>query len=172
LQKYFSTLSRASKIVQERKEGREKLRGYLKKIKIVSSQTAKKSVISAEIERLEKHIAEMLDKRMGKVNIKKEKEIMHELKHKEKEVDEKIHKLNELLARIGKKVDEEKFKEELTEEEPDNSAIIEELENKLYALESKYLEVKDNKKISQDLLDTIKYKISLLKEKLRELKSR
>jgi len=169
LQKYFSTLSRATKVVQERRAGKEKLRGYLNKIKIVSAQTAKKSVISSEIQQLEKHIEQMLDKKLAKADISKQKEINKQLKDKEDELNSKISKLNELLAKVGKKVEENEFKEELGEEKVDS---VSELESKLYVLETKYLSLKENKQVPDYMIKNLSEKISLLKEKIREIKNK
>lgn len=169
LRKLFVNLSIASKKVSERKEQREKLQGYLKKIKIVSAQSVKKSVISSEIEKLERHISQMLDKKLKhSKNSKAEIEHIKELKRKEKELNEKIKKLNVLLAKVGKKVDEEQVKEQLSE--PEKPSLIEVLEEKLYLLESKYEEVKQNRTYPEEALLKIEEKISDLKEKIRELK--
>lgn len=171
LKKYFSNLSRAAKSVETRKEGREKLRGYLRKIKIVSSQTAKKSVISSEIQKLEKHIEELLNKKLG-ISAKEGKKSSKILQEKEELLDAKIAKMNELLSKLGKKVDENEFKQQLLNEEDQPKSVVEELEEKLYALETKYYELRDNPNIRNELLINIQEKISALKEKIRELKER
>lgn len=170
LQKYFSNLSRAAKVVGARQEGKEKLRSYINKIKIVSSQTAKKSVISSEIQKLEKHLEEMLNKKLG--ISKNEKISSSALKEKEEILDAKIAKMNELLAKVGKKVDEQEFKEQLMTEEEQPKPVVEELEDKLYTLESKYFNLREDPLINNDLLVNIQDKIAALKEKIRELKSR
>ncbi len=169
MKKLFYNLSLAAKKVNEQQISRDKLRGYLQKIRIVAAQSPKKSVISAELEKLEKHISIMLDKKLGVSRIsKKEYESHAQLKKKEEELDLKIQKLNELLEKVGKKVNEESLKEQLNEEI--KPSLVEEMEDKLYALEAKYYELKDNPSYPESLLERIKERISASKEKLRELK--
>ena len=170
LKKFFINLSVASRKVEQRVKGREKLRSHIRKIKIVSERTAKKSVIHEEIKQLEKHLEQVLDKRLGAngQDIAKEHE---RLKEKEEEMDAKISKLNELLAKVGKKIDEGELKEQL-DEETDNSSLIEQLEDKLYSLESRYHEMEIHPDSPKEVLDKVKDKISDLKERIRELKNR
>ncbi len=171
LKKLFSSLSIASKRVAQRREAEEKLRSYLRKIKIVSSQSSKKSVMTSELQHLEKHISDMLDTKLSLVNLhghEKQHELTR-LKEKEQELDEKIVKLNELLAQVGKKVNEKKLLEQL--EEKQSSPMIDELEEKLYSLETRYHVMKDDPKYPEALLNNVREKISALKEKIRELKN-
>lgn len=161
LQKLFTNLSIAARKVEDRKLAREKLRGYLQKVRIVAEKSSKKSA-SEDVVKLEKHVSEMLSK---KVQLVPKEEESKKLKQKENELDEKIAKLNELLAQVGKKISKEKLLKQL--EEPSE---IEELENKLYSLESKYQEIKDNPEYPPETLNRISEKISLLKERIRELK--
>ncbi|HME87453.1 MAG TPA: hypothetical protein VKE88_03510 [Candidatus Nanoarchaeia archaeon] len=169
LPKMLRHLSLASQKVEERKLHREKLRGYLHKIKIVSAQSAKKSVISQELQKMEQHIAQMLKKKIKYEPSEKEKHLLDVVKNREKELDMKIKKVNELLSKLGKKVNEEQFKQELSQPE---KSLTEELEEKLYLLEQKYYDVQDNPNISEEALLMVKVKISELKEKIREVKDR
>lgn len=159
LQKLFTNLSIAARKVEDRQLAREKLQGYLQKIKIVAEKSSRKSA-KEDVVKLEKHVSEMLSK---KVQLKSEES--KKIKEKEHEMDEKISKLNELLAQVGKKVNKEKLLKQL-----ESSSPLEELENKLYDLESKYYELHDNPECPPDLLENIREKITTLKEKIRELK--
>ena len=163
-------LSLASHKVQERKLHREKLHGYLRKIKIVSSQSAKKSVISQELQLLEKHIAQMLKKKIPAGPSKKEEKLLEVVRGREQELDMKIKKVNVLLSQLGKKVNEESFKKELSQ--PEEQSVVEQLEEKLYALEQKYYDIQENPNVSAEALASINVKISMLKEKIREIKNK
>jgi DNA repair exonuclease SbcCD ATPase subunit len=165
LKKFFINLSVASRKVEQRIQGREKLRSHIRKIRIISERTAKKSVIHEEIKQLEKHLEGVLDKRLGKPS----GESLERVKQKEIELNSKIAKLNELLSKVGKKIDEGALKEQL-EEETDQSSLIEQLEDKLYSLESRYNEMEKHPDSPKELLNKVKDKISDLKERIRELK--
>jgi chromosome segregation ATPase len=172
LRKLFLNLSLASKAVAARHTRREELQGYLRKIKIVASRSAKKSVIHDEIAKLENHLSELLDRKLhiAKSTSKKEGELVHRVKEREQELHEKIAKLNELLAQVGKKVNEKKLLTQLDEPEP--VSRLEELEHKLYELESKYYSMQDNPDYPERILANIRERISALKEKIRELKNK
>ncbi len=174
LRRLFSNLSIASRKVEERKFERERLRGYLRKIRIVAEKSPKKSVIHEEIKNLEKHFDEVLDKKLRHVRpgvSKEEREEVERLKHKEKDLSEKIARLNDILGKLGKKVDEKKLLQQL-DEQKERPSLIDELEEKLYTLESKYYEVENDPKYPREILDKIKGKISSLKEKIRYLKTK
>ncbi len=169
LKKLFYNVSIASRKIEERRAERDKLRGYLRKIKIVASKSAKKSVIHDEVARLESHISDMLDKKLVYVRAGANAEALDKVKQKESELNDKIEKLNELLAKVGKKVDEGTLLKQLEEEKPD---LVDELEEKLYSLEAKYNEMIESPNYPKEALDKVKDKISMLKEKVRELKNR
>jgi len=176
LNKFFYNLSVAARRVEERKLSHEELRGHLRKIKIVASQSPKKSVISAELSRIEKNLSDLITKRISypkRPTIEEKKEV-RSLQEKEEELDKKIEKVNVLLSKLGKKVDEEQFKKQLEEELDNNSkkSPEEELEEKLYELESKYYDMADNQKYPKETLDAIKDKISNLKEKIRIIRNK
>ncbi len=170
LRKLFSNLSIAARKADDRKIAREKLHGYLRKIKIVSSRSSKQSVIHEEIKKLEKHLAKLLDQKLSMRFPATDEEVktLKNVHAKEEELTEKIKKLNELLAHLGKKVNEKQFVKELGPER--NPTEIEKFEDKLYALEAKYHEVED--KYPAESLAKLKDKISNLKEKIREIKTK
>jgi chromosome segregation ATPase len=172
LKKLFVNLSLATKKAEERKERREKLQGYLRKIKIVAAQSPKRSVISSELKKLESHIAEMLHKKIKIDTSSKERQPeLSKLKEKEQLLDSKIAKLNELLSKVGKKISEDKLKKQL-EQELKSKSVIEEIEDKIYSLESKYYDLKKDPEHSEELLNRIQERISALKEKIREIRNR
>jgi len=166
LQKLFYNLSLASKKVEERHRSHEKLSGYLQKIKIVASRSPKKSVIHSEVVQLEKHISEMLSKKMHIPKGPDNASELMKLKQKEAQLDGKIAQMNVLLSQVGKKISEKKLKEQLGKRDE-----LEELEEKLYSLESKYHELEETD-VPASLLENVRDKISLLKEKIRELKNK
>ncbi|MEK6886969.1 MAG: hypothetical protein AABW88_03985 [Nanoarchaeota archaeon] len=174
LRKYFYSLSSASKRVQDKKLAREQLRGHLRKIKIVSSQSPKKSVISSELAKLEQNLSEIIEKKMQfpKKTSLDEKRTLVRLKEKESELNQKIEKMNELLFKLGKKVNEEEVKKQLDDEIHDKPTLLEALEEKLYVLESKYFDLENTQKYSEDELSNLKSKIRELKDKLWALKNR
>ena len=169
LKKFFINLSVASRKVEQRIKGREKLRSHIRKIRIISERTAKKSVIHEEIKQLEKHLEGILNKRLKLVKEPQLEEKYERVKQKEVELNSKISKLNELLAKVGKKIDEGTLREQLGEE-TDQRSLIEQLEDKLYSLESRYHEMEEHPDSPKELLDKVKDKISDLKERIRELK--
>lgn len=166
LKKLFYNLAIAAKKAEKRKQEREKLRGYLKKVRIISSRSPRQSAIHEELTKLEQHLSTMLDKKLHlKYSSAKQQELISKrLSEKEKELDAKIARLNKLLFKVGKKVNTEEFKKQLGKANP----LIEQLEEKLYSLESKYYEIEG--KYPPDALSNLKEKISILKEKIRELK--
>ena len=171
LKKFFINLSVASRKVDQRIKGREKLRGHIRKIRIISERTAKKSVIHEEIKQLEKHLGSILDKKLRAVKEPGVVEERERLKQKELELNSKVSKLNELLAKVGKKIDEGTLIEQLGEE-TDQGSVIEQLEDKLYSLESRYKDMEEHPDSPKEVLDKVKEKISDLKGRIRDLKNR
>src|SRR5690349_11893841 len=109
LRKLFYNLSTSSRIVENRMNQRHSLQQQLKKVKIVSYKLPKGKKISSEIEKLEKSLSEVLSRKSGfsgHLESQKEKEMLKNLKSKEDELNDKLSKLNDLLAKVGKKVDE------------------------------------------------------------------
>jgi len=173
LRKLFYNLSTSSRIVENRMNQRHSLQQQLKKVKIVSYKLPQGKKISSEIEKLEKSLSEVLDRKSGfsgHLEKKKKKEMMKNLKSKEDELNDKLLKLNDLLAKVGKKVDEHLLLEQLSEEK--QPSMVEQLEDKLYSLESRYHQMKEDSKYPESLLDNISNKISELKEKIRTLKNK
>lgn len=168
LRKLFYNLAVAAKKVEERTREREKLTGYLRKVKIISSRSPKQSAIHEELAKLEEHLSKLLDKKLHlKYSSAKEHEtISKRLHEKEEELNAKIARLNKLLFKVGKKVNTEKFKKQLGKTNP----LIGQLEEKLYSLESKYYKMEE--KYPANALSKLKEKISSLKEKIRELKDK
>ncbi len=170
VRRLFYNLSLASKKVEARRLVKERLQEQLQKIKIVSRRYPRKTVLAAQITKLEKHISEAMGKKAEHEKIaqsQKEREALKTLHQKEKQLNEKIAKLNDLLAQVGKKVNEKKLLQQL--EEP---SLLEELEHKLYALEAKYHLLKEDPRYSEEALASVSEKISLLKERIRELRNR
>ena len=168
LRKLFYSLTVGARNVQERQTEREQLHTRLKKIKHVLP-TTKKSDMKKEIEKLEKHLNSILDKKLHlkESRSKKVKDQLKKLKNKEKELDGKIKTLNGLLSKVGKKVNSEKFKKELN---TSKETPLDKLEHVLYALEQKYNELKEHPGRSPEVLKRVKSKITELKEKIRNLK--
>jgi len=170
LKRLFYNLSVASKKVEDRKRSREKLHGYLRKIKIISARSSKQSVIHDELAKLERHLSQTLDKKLHlrESQSKSDREKLERFHKKEQELNEKITRVNEILAKVGKKVNEEKFKKELGKAE--KPSMVDKLEGKLYALEARYHKLEENPEQSEEGLLKIKETISKLKEKIREAK--
>lgn len=171
LRKLFYNLSTSSRIVENRMQQRHSLQAQLKKVKFVSHNLPKGKRISSEIEKLEKSLSDVLDRKSEfskHLESQKEKEMMKSLKSKEDELNDKLSKLNDLLAKVGKKVNEHVLLEQLSEEK--QPSIVEQLEDKLYSLESRYHQMKEDPKYPEELLDSISSKISQLKERIRNAK--
>ena len=173
LRKYFYSLSLATKKIENNKLAREQLRGHLRKIRLVASQSPKKSVISSELAKLEQNLSELIEQKLRHPrSTLEEKKGLVKLKEKEFELNQKIEKMNELLAKLGKKVDESEIKKQLDEEIHVKPSLLEELEEKLYSLESRYYDLENNEKYSEEDLAKLKNKIQDLKDKIWDLKNR
>jgi len=160
--KLFYSLSKSTNIIEKRRASHERLHKQLRVIK-ASSNLVRKKDLKKEIEKLEKHLVEFL---AHKTTARRKKDTISK---KEVELNAKIRLVNELLANLGKKVDETKFKRDL-EKKQKAKQLLNDLEDRLYDLEAKYYEIKENPKHSEKVLLAIENKISMLKEKIRELK--
>jgi len=154
LAKLFFSLSRATKVVEKKREAHTRVHTHIKKLK------TRRSVKGADLAKLEKHIIAALSHKLPRART---------VQRKEKELDRKIHMINELLSHLGKKVDEVKFKQQL-EKKKKSIELLSETEDKLYGLEARYYVLKEDPSRSEKLLKRIETKISELKEKIRDLK--
>lgn len=169
LKRYFYYLSQAAQKVEERKHAKLQVHEHMQKIKTIAPRQWK---MTAELTKLENHLAQVLEKKLQlkEGTSHKEKVALERLHAKEKELDTKVKSLNELLAKLGKKVDESKLKEQLGTHTKESSQL-EQLEEKLYMLERKHAELRD-KGYSESDLRTVSDKISMLKAKIREMRNR
>jgi hypothetical protein len=167
LRKLFYNLAIASKKVEDRDVKRELLYSQLRKVKRASINKP----MSRDVERLEQQISELFEKKisLAKQHDPEEKLMFQKLKQREKEIDEKISKMNEILAKVGKKVDEGEFKSHIMNK---SKRKIDEFEDKLYSLEIMYLKVKEDDSVPVEKIDELRERISALKEKIKEIKEK
>lgn len=173
LQSLFRNLSVASKRVEERRLARDKLYQFLKTMKKASKSSVflKRGELQKEMDKLEEHISHIIDRKLIARREGLTKEKTKKIKNKEELLDRKIKRVNQILSKLGKKVNERKFSKQLEKETKVSEPAID-VEEMLYRLEIKYYEIKENPKHSPEALKRIEDKISELKEKIRELKNK
>ncbi len=161
----LSHLSRASKKTVQREEAKQKLAEQVEKLKKVG----KSKIYKKEIKKLEKRLADVLEK---------EEEILRHQKTREvfsRRAREKIDELEKKLSRyIETKKQREKRIAEL-EEKVRKKFIIEQreveiLEQQITNLERLFGKISGEKKYSKSQLEKVKKKIETLKTRLKKVR--
>lgn len=171
--KLLSNLARASKVAEEKKQSKEKLKKQIARIRKVSLGTypPKKKQVETEITKLEKYLEEVLEKEKSIMEIqKKDDALISDLQQKSKNMDEKLAAISDTLRSLGAQVSEvEEKEEEILEPRQVSREQIEILRNGLALLEQKHSLLKSSGQNDPLDLARVEEKISSLKQKLSSL---
>lgn len=161
-ERMFTHLTLASKKAEEKQLAREKVKKQIGKIRKASLETypPKKKVVDREITKLEKNIADMLEKENTIIKTqKKDEESINELQDKTGAINEKLEKLNEMLLSLN--AQSEKIPEPQLPQEH-----LSTLQHNLSLLEQKHEVLKRSGQHNPEVLTRIEQRINSLKQKL------